>query len=65
MPKHIVKVVLSRQQHEILKEVARRLGISESETMRTALMEYAKSLSIITEYVHRTFNTSNANSAKT
>jgi|YelNatPaOPRAMG01_1025707.scaffolds.fasta_scaffold104545_1 AraC-like DNA-binding protein len=60
MPKHIVKVVLSRQQHEILKEVARKLGISESETMRTALMEYAKSLSIITEYVHRPLNTNNA-----
>jgi len=58
--KHIVKIVLSSQQHEILKELARRLGTSESETMRMALMDYAKSLNIITEYVHKPFNTSNA-----
>jgi hypothetical protein len=58
--KRTVKIVLSSQQHEILKELARRLGTSESETMRTAFMEYAKSLSIITEYVHRPFNTNNA-----
>jgi hypothetical protein len=60
--KHIVKVVLSKEQHEILKRLAMRLGTSESETLRTAFMEYAKSLNIITEYVHEPFNT---NSAKT
>lgn len=49
--KHIVKVVLSSQQHEILKRIAQRLGISESEALRTALMDYAKTLSLLTEHV--------------
>ncbi|MEM3666904.1 MAG: ribbon-helix-helix protein, CopG family [Candidatus Bathyarchaeia archaeon] len=51
MPKHIVKTVLSREQHEILKRLAQRLGTSESEIMRTAFMEYAKSLSLVKEHV--------------
>jgi len=50
MPKKcIVKVVLSKEQREILNELARRLGTSESETMRMALMDYAKELSLIKE----------------
>ncbi|MEM3673526.1 MAG: ribbon-helix-helix protein, CopG family [Candidatus Bathyarchaeia archaeon] len=52
MPKkRIVKVVLSKEQKEILDELARRLGTSESETMRMALMDYAKELSLIKEKV--------------
>ncbi|MEM2971113.1 MAG: ribbon-helix-helix protein, CopG family [Candidatus Bathyarchaeia archaeon] len=51
--KCIVKVVLSKEQREILNELSRRLGTSESETMRMALMDYAKELSIIRERVHR------------
>jgi hypothetical protein len=51
--KCIVKVVLSREQKEILSELARRLGTSESETLRMALMDYAKELSLIRERVHR------------
>ncbi|MEM2995324.1 MAG: ribbon-helix-helix protein, CopG family [Candidatus Bathyarchaeia archaeon] len=54
MPKKcVVKVVLSKEQREILNELARRLGTSESETMRMALMDYAKELSIIRERMHR------------
>jgi hypothetical protein len=49
--KRIVKVVLSKQQKEILDELARRLGTSESETMRMALMDYAKELSLVKERV--------------
>jgi len=56
--KCIAKVVLSREQKEILNELARRLGISESETLRMALMDYAKELSLITERVHKTSNQS-------
>ena len=56
--KCIVKVVLSREQKEILNELARRLGISESETLRTALMDYAKELSLIRERMHRIGNQS-------
>ncbi|MEM3699833.1 MAG: ribbon-helix-helix protein, CopG family [Candidatus Bathyarchaeia archaeon] len=51
--KCIVKVVLSKEQKEILTELARRLGTSESETLRMALMDYAKELSLITERMHR------------
>jgi len=57
MPKKsIVKVVLSREQKEILDELARRLGISESEALRMALMDYAKELSLVRERVHGTRN---------
>jgi len=56
--KCIAKVVLSREQKEILNELARRLGISESETLRTALMDYAKELSLITERIHKASNQS-------
>lgn len=51
--KCVVKVVLSKQQKDMLCELARRLGISESEMLRTALMDYAKELSMIKETVHR------------
>lgn len=51
--KCVVKVILSRQQREILCELASRLGTSESETLRTALMDYAKDLSLIREKIHR------------
>jgi hypothetical protein len=52
--KDTVKVILSRQQREILKQIAVKLGQSESEIMRMAFMEYAKDLSLITEKVHGT-----------
>jgi len=56
--KCIVKVVLSKEQKEILNELARRLGTSESETLRMALMDYAKELSLITERIHKIGNQS-------
>jgi hypothetical protein len=54
--KCIAKVVLSKEQKEILNELAKRLGISESETLRTALMDYAKELSLIREKMHKLGN---------
>ncbi|HSV49542.1 MAG TPA: hypothetical protein VLH35_04425 [Candidatus Acidoferrales bacterium] len=51
--KCIVKVVLSKEQKLILCELSRRLGASESEMLRTALMAYAKDLSLVTEAVHK------------
>ena len=51
--KDIVKVVLSREQHEVLRRLAQRFGISESEALRTALMDYAKSLGLLTEHAHK------------
>jgi hypothetical protein len=51
--KRIVKVVLSNEQKELLEELARRLGTSESETLRMALMDYAKELSLVKERVRK------------
>jgi len=56
--KCIAKVVLSKEQKEILTELARRLGTSESETLRMALMDYAKELSLIRERFHKLSNQS-------
>jgi hypothetical protein len=56
--KCIAKVVLSKEQKEILNELARRLGTSESETLRLALMDYAKELNLIRERVCRIGNQS-------
>jgi uncharacterized protein (DUF927 family) len=48
----IVRVVLSPQHKEILDNICVKLGQSESETLRVAFLEYAKSISLITEKVH-------------
>jgi hypothetical protein len=50
--KHIVRVVLSQQQKELLDKICQKLGQSESETLRIAFLEYAKSISLVTEKVH-------------
>jgi hypothetical protein len=52
--KCVVKVVLSKQQREILDELAVRLGISESEALRMALMDYAKETDLIRQRIQRT-----------
>ena len=54
--KSVVKVVLSPQHKEILDNICVKLGQSESETMRIAFIEYAKSISLITEKVHASHN---------
>lgn len=48
----IVRVVLSKQQREILRQISEKLGQSESEVLRMAFMDYAKSISLVTEKVH-------------
>ncbi|MCL6579850.1 MAG: ribbon-helix-helix protein, CopG family [Candidatus Bathyarchaeota archaeon] len=52
MKKCIVRVVLSPQHKEILDNICRKLGQSESETLRMAFLQYAEKLSLITERVH-------------
>ncbi|MEM2507545.1 MAG: ribbon-helix-helix protein, CopG family [Nitrososphaeria archaeon] len=47
-----VKVYLSKEQKHLLERIAKSLGIGESEVLRQAFMEYAKSISLITEKVH-------------
>ncbi len=49
----MVKVVLSTQQKEMLTELSTRLGTSESETMRMALMDYVKELSLMSDMLHQ------------
>ena len=51
--KCVVKVWLSNEQREILSELARRLGASESEVLRLAFLDYAKELSLMKESLHR------------
>ena len=49
----MVKVMLSKEQREILNELAMRLGTSESEMLRMALTNYVKELSLMKESIHR------------
>ncbi|MCW3984157.1 MAG: hypothetical protein NWE96_09200 [Candidatus Bathyarchaeota archaeon] len=49
----VVKVVLSKEQREILTELSSRLGTSESEALRMAFMDYVKELSLMAETLHR------------
>lgn len=51
--KRIVKVILSNEQKELLEELARRLGTSETETLRIARMDYAKELSLVKERMRK------------
>ena len=46
-----IKVYLSKEQKRLVEKIAKSLGIPESEVMRLAFMEYAKSLSLITDKV--------------
>jgi len=52
MRKNWIKVYLSKEQRGLLRRIAEGLGIGESEVLRQAFMEYAKSLSLITEKLH-------------
>jgi len=45
--KVIVRVVLSKEQKQILHALKTRLGTSESEALRLALMNYAKDVDMI------------------
>lgn len=47
-----VKVYLSSEQRCLLTRIAESLGIGESEVLRQAFMEYAKSISLITKKIH-------------
>jgi len=52
MARKIVKVYLTPEQKKVLETICRRLGMDESEVLRVAFMDYAKSLSLVTEQVH-------------
>ncbi len=44
-----VRYKLSDETHQILRNVSGRLGMKESEISRIALMEYLKSLQVLSE----------------
>lgn len=48
-----IRYKLPDKTHEILKKVCKKLGTKESEISRLALMEYLKSLSVISEKVKK------------
>ncbi|MGD0978803.1 MAG: ribbon-helix-helix protein, CopG family [Candidatus Bathyarchaeia archaeon] len=48
----VVRVYLSIEQKKLLERMCKTLGIDESEALREAFMDYAKSISLITEKVH-------------
>jgi len=48
-----VRYKLPEETHEILKRVCKRLGMRESEISRIALMEYLRSLSVLSEKVKK------------
>jgi len=52
MARKIVKVYLTPEQKKLLEKICQSLGMDESEALRVAFMDYAKSLSLVTEKVH-------------
>jgi len=48
-----VRYKLPNETHDILRKVSRRLGMKESEISRLALMEYLRSLSVLSERVKK------------
>lgn len=52
MARKVVRVYLSIEQKKLLERLCKTLGIDESEALREAFMDYAKSISLITEIVH-------------
>lgn len=48
-----IRYKLPDESHEMLRKVSRRLGMKESEVSRLALMEYLKSLGILSERVKK------------
>jgi hypothetical protein len=51
--KVVVRVVLSKEQKQILIALKTRLGTSESEALRLALMNYAKDVDMIKEVMQQ------------
>jgi hypothetical protein len=52
MGRKVVKVYLPPQQKRVLQHMCLSLGMAESEALRTAFLEYAKSLGFVAEKTH-------------
>jgi hypothetical protein len=48
-----VRYKLPDRTHEILRKVSKRIGMKESEISRLALMEYLKSIGVLSERMKR------------
>lgn len=62
--KCVVKVMLSKEQREILRELSTRLGTSESEAIQIALMDYFKELNLISDSIRRSKNNGRYNQGR-
>jgi len=60
MARKVVKVYLPPQQKRVLQQMCFSLGMAESEAMRTAFLEYAKSIGLVTEKVQGKMNENTA-----
>jgi len=49
--KKIVRSVFSRELYEVLEEIKIKLGLSESELLKIAFMDYAQKLNVIAEKI--------------
>jgi DNA-directed RNA polymerase specialized sigma subunit len=47
--KKVVRSVFSRELYDVLQEIAEKLGLSESDLIRIAFMDYAQKLNKLTE----------------
>lgn len=55
MARKIVKVYVTPGQKKLLERISATLGMAESDVLRTAFMDYAKSLGLVTDKVHQRF----------
>jgi len=51
MPRKVVRVYLTPQQRRILEEICERLGMHESDVLRTAFMFFAEKLGLLKQKV--------------
>jgi hypothetical protein len=55
MARKIVKVYVTPEQKKLLERISTTLGMAESDVLRTAFMDYAKSLGLVSDKVHQKF----------
>ena len=52
MGRKVVKVYVTPPQKKLLERISTTMGMAESDVLRTAFMDYAKSLGLVTDKVH-------------
>jgi hypothetical protein len=51
VPRKVVKVYLTPQQKNLVERICHSLGMDESELLRYAFMEFARSVGLVTEKI--------------